>query len=142
MRIYVAGSSKERERARRAMRAVREMGHAVSHDWLSVIERAGAANEGLSIEAQLRVAAGDLAAVDQSHLLWLLAPETESRGAWVEYGYALALGVQCIVSGPESGRSIFSRLAVAVLPSDDEAAEWIAGVEGTHHIRWTRSGGR
>ena len=128
LRVYVAGSSREMDRARAAMDYVRELGGVITFDWVAEIERVGSANDGLTDEQRRSSAAADLEGVEACDVFWLLAPETPSTGAWVELGIALGLreSIRIIVSGPGSKRSIFSALANIETPSDITAAHHIA----------------
>lgn len=109
--VYVAGASAERERVRRAMDAVRAEGWHLTLDWLAVIDAAGAANEGLDDRTRFLAAHEDLQAIRHADVVWLLAPEAQSTGAWVELGYALAQYLPVVVSGPASRRCIFASFA-------------------------------
>lgn len=128
LRVYVAGASAEPDRARWAMDAVRASGAEVAHDWLAAIEAAGSANGGLAHVVRQRAATECLEAVESSDVLWLLAPETPSAGAWVELGAALGAGIEVIASGPACGRSIFCSLAVDECPTDADALEIVRGL--------------
>jgi hypothetical protein len=126
VKVYVAGASKEPERVRRAMNAVLAEGWELTHDWLAEIERVGSANDGLTLAQRCDSATRDLRAIREADMVWLLAPENDSTGAWVELGYVLGLYDGCfvstpgiVVSGPGSGRSIFCALTECV--SDDTA---------------------
>ncbi len=121
MKIYVAGASKEPERVRAAMTAVRAHGWEVTLDWLADIEAAGSANEGLSQLDRVRYAQSDLRGIDRADVVWLLAPVIGGVGAWVELGYALARGYTVIVSGASSARTIFAALAEEEHVSDLDA---------------------
>jgi nucleoside 2-deoxyribosyltransferase len=91
----------------------------LTHDWLAAIAQAGNANHGLSDPERRDYATADLCAVKACDVLWLLAPETVTRGAWLETGYALALGKRVVVSG-NGTQSIFCALGYEV--SDDLGA--------------------
>jgi nucleoside 2-deoxyribosyltransferase len=132
LRVYVAGASKEPERVRWAMDSLRSAGCKVTLDWLAVIEKAGSANEGLSDAQRARAAHDDLVGVQVADVLWVLAPENTSTGAWVELGYALALGTIVVVSGHARTRSIFAALAGHEFDSDDEALEHIVSASRPH----------
>lgn len=132
LRVYVAGASKEPERVRAAMEAVRAAGFKITLDWLAAIEEAGAANEGLSDEDRRRYAKEDLRSVQRADVVWVLAPESTSTGAWVELGFALAIRDGCgwndlaiVVSGAARTRCIFAALADAEFDSDEEALAWV-----------------
>ncbi len=130
MKIYIAGASKEPERVRRWMSAARTAGLVITLDWLAVIEAVGHANEGLSDEDRTKYAVDDWRAVREADLVWLLAPENPSTGAWVELGLALAGQIEVIVSGPARHRSIFAALATEYDHDEDAFAAIVV-----RHIR-------
>ena len=122
-RVYVAGSSREMERAESAMTLLRSHGVEVAYDWCAAMRRDGPDSEMLrpALVAGLRTA---LAAVRRSEVLWLLDPEQPTTGAWCELGYAAGLGtVEIIVSGPHSPPP----WAHAVNPSRSFALDVLAG---------------
>ena len=96
---------------------------------------------------RLEHAIADLEGVRSANMLWLLAPDTDkAAGSWVELGAALMLRSQnklatdgtagqpyVIVSGAHNRRTIFTSLASALFPTDDEAYEFIVRMVG----RWT-----
>jgi nucleoside 2-deoxyribosyltransferase len=125
VRIYVAGASKEPQRVRWAMDGVRDLGCELTLDWLAVIDAAGAANEGLNDAERRKYARADLAAVRCADLVWLLAPDNASTGAWVELGYAVACGVPIVVSGRARTRCIFASLG-AEFDEDIDALAYVA----------------
>lgn len=132
-RIYVAGASKEPTRVRDAMGCAREAGFDLTLDWLAAIEKAGAANEGLSDGDRRHYAADDLAAVADADFVWLLAPDNASTGAWVELGYAIALRdaigssprPRIVVSGRARVRCIFAAFADYESDNDANALAWL-----------------
>lgn len=129
LRVYIAASSREMDRARAAMFALRAWGCEITEDWVAAIEAAGAANEGLSDEDRRRYAGADLRGVADADVFWLLAPETPSAGCWVEMGYALShttwgqSPARIIVSGPGRARCIFAALADVEVDTDAAGLE-------------------
>lgn len=101
MIVYVAGSSKQLDRVRNAMEALRELGHTVAHDWVSIVEAVGSAHPD-DDSGRARFAKADLAAVAQADMLWLLYQD-ESVGAFWEAGYAQGRGIPVVVSGACEG---------------------------------------
>jgi hypothetical protein len=146
VKVYVAGASREMDRCAAAMALVRELGGTITCDWVENVRALGAANEGMTDEARRSFATEDLKGVSDADVLWLLAPEGPSAGAWTELGFALALRsttrhhererpMRIVVSGAASARSIFSALADEEIPSDIAAARRIALlVEGRVHL--------
>lgn len=103
LRVYVAGSSKERERVEWAMGVVRESGAELTHDWLAVMDAAGP--DELCDHRTLRAAAqDDIKGIDAADVVWFLVPKTPSTGAWFEVGYAFARfdrGLKIMAPGDE-----------------------------------------
>ena len=125
MRIYVAASSAELHRARTTMRAVVELGHALAHDWVALVDEFGANPKAAARERQ-GWANGCLSAVRSSDLLWVLSPaDGQSLGVGAELGYAYARGIPIIASGPGTELTVFTSLARA-FATDVMALEWIA----------------
>ena len=136
VRVYVAGASAELERCERVIAALRAGGCTITADWTP--EMRGDHARGIS-DAQLddhearRRAETDLDAVEDADVVLLLAPETATRGAWFETGYALGwargrgeTAVRSLyVSGSAARQSIFTRCADALFLSDDDAVSAI-----------------
>jgi hypothetical protein len=129
--VYVAASSREMPRARWAMDALRAAGVRITCDWVAAIEAAGAANEGLTDEQRRRYASEDLYGLRLADVVWLLAPETPSAGAWVELGYAMAWRhLRIVVSGPSRVRCVFAALADLETDRDEDALAEIVAMAG------------
>lgn len=118
IRVYVAGSSARKERARSFMTRVRgHAGMSVALDWIDhvdVADRAGVRDSDLPDHARARFAIADLEAVAECDALVVLAEASPTgRGMWVELGFALGLGWMgrrpplIVVSGGDR-RSIFT----------------------------------
>lgn len=89
--VYVAGSSRDLERAERVIAELRAIpGVEVPVDWPAQM-RAHGPDEGLSAEERHGFALEDAAGVERARVLVLLrpTPETPSAGAWVELGIAI-----------------------------------------------------
>lgn len=136
MRIYIAGASVEIARAERAIKAVRELGSTITHDWtISVRANGGPGKEGkLSREEQAKFASEDLSGVERCELFWYLLPDplTRSEGAAVEFGYAQGL-MACgcgpklvMLSGNREGRIFCAARAFFWYASDEEAISRLA----------------
>lgn len=120
-RVYIAGSTKEAERCARIMRRVRYRHNAlVTHDWTRAMDVQGSW-EGWMHEQMYSCAAGDIHAVRNSDLVIFVRPEDEtitSRGAHVELGAAVALGIPIWFLGKREG-SIFYSLATRYFTCED-----------------------
>lgn len=131
MKIYVAGSSRELERAEAAMVAIKGSDLELSHNWVQQIRDVGQANP-VEREAQRKAWVIDsLEKVRLSAVLWLLLPRSPTIGAWVELGAAAAFDLgqagprRLIVTSGEADdryRSIFTALATRHFDTDGEAA--------------------
>ena len=124
MRVYVAASSSQIDRAKDAMRILAEAGHEVTSDWTRMIEDRGEANPAdASLEERRAWSEEDLyRGVARCDALWLLMPsDRPSFGAGVEFGFALGDGaIRTVVSGLCEA-SIFTALADACYDRDDLA---------------------
>ena len=112
LRVYVAASALEIERARAAMAALRAAGVRVTSTWIASIEAAGASNPRDASPEQRRAwSMSDLAEIRAADVLWLLAPAATAptRGAWTELGFMYALGRRIVCSG-DTRQSIFCAL--------------------------------
>lgn len=110
MKVYVAGASRERDRVERILFAVGvEPRLYLTFDWLSHIDEVGAANEGVSRDQRLVSTSLNFQGIAQCDVFVLLIPSVETRGAWVELGYALHMHKPVWVSGraADEARSIF-----------------------------------
>ncbi len=111
MKVYVAGASAELERARRAISMLELAGFEVTFDWTAPVAEHGSAHP--DPDECRAYAQTDEDAVDESHLLWLLVPHADTKGAWWEAGRARAKGKLLIASGAEDDLAamIFVQLA-------------------------------
>jgi hypothetical protein len=136
MRVYVAGSSAELDRCERVIAALRAGGCTITFDWCAQMREfaaRGLCDASLDDHEARRCAETDLTAVELADAVLLLAPETATRGAWVEFGYAIASfsyghdrGLRSLyVSGSAARQSIFTRCADALFLSDDDAVSAI-----------------
>lgn len=122
LKVYVAASSKQLDRAKAAMQLLRLAGHSIAHDWVTEVEAVGSANPpDATNDERWDWAIDDLAGVKAADVVWFLVPDTEGAGAFVELGYALAIEKPVICSGLYQ-RSIFTAMAVCY-DRDDQAFE-------------------
>ncbi len=128
--VYVAGASRELERVQRAFDLVEAATLLdLAHDWLKVQAAEPVADDQLERAKARNYAMGDLVQVDRADLVWLLAPNEPTKGAWIEFGYALARGEgkRVVVSG-SCEQSIFCALADEEHADDvrafDAIVEW------------------
>lgn len=124
MKVYVAGSSRDLPRIKRNMERLREAGIEITHDWVTEIEKVGAANPHEASTAQRDLwARADLQGAYDADLVWLCVGDDASWGAGFEVGYCAALGRTVVTSGPTKNSIFF--VYTYEYPNDDEAFEGI-----------------
>jgi hypothetical protein len=125
MKLYIAASSKPQERARvDAAFAAVDGFYEIVGDWRADCDKFGANPAGLDCSP---FAKADMNAVRECDVLWLLMPQSETRGAWVEFGLALAFGKVVVCSGEGQERSIFTSLAMRRYELDADAVTYLNG---------------
>lgn len=127
--IYLAGASSEAAMVRHYAASLEAAGWVVVHDWWTdFLERGCVPGRDcdLSPEKRRACAREDLAAVRRASVVWLLVPEGDSIGAWVEFGAALTLGASghVLVSGC-CDRTIFTEAADRCFASHADALAWL-----------------
>lgn len=125
MKVYVAGASKEVNRAVRMMQRLRDGGVTVTSTWPEVIRAVGQANpKDATVEQYIEWASKSLSEVRASDALWLLIPEIDAVGAYIELGVAHALDKLIVASGAH--RPIFTNaLAKCHSAYDAEIATYL-----------------
>jgi nucleoside 2-deoxyribosyltransferase len=128
MKIYIAACANgaELERAKRMVAAARSAGLDVVCTWPEIVTTVGDANPRNATCAQREGwAAQDLREVGEADVLWFLVPTppATTRGAWLEAGYAHALGKLLVFSG-DTAQSVFAALGEE-FDSDDSALEFL-----------------
>lgn len=94
MKVYVAGSSRERDRVDWAMGVVTGLGATIAHDWTKSIDEArsrGCEDGDLTNEERASRADDDAEGIEAANVFWQLIPTTPTKGAWIEYGIACGL---------------------------------------------------
>lgn len=126
-KVYLAGASKEIERARQWAEKLRDADIMLTSTWVEVIGRVGAANPATASPEQLtKWTLRDIAEVQDADLLWLLLPAigVETVAAYVELGVAYVSEKRIVTSGPH--RPIFTPvLADESFAADVDAFDWI-----------------
>jgi len=115
--VYVAGASGNKERARAFMDRVRARDDMqISYDWIADVDAAAASgveDHALTDDDRFRYAQKDLRAICEANAMVALLGD-DSRGVWVELGYAIALkeaeldNVETIITAGGDKRSIFT----------------------------------
>lgn len=124
--VYVAGASAEVDMVAGYMQRLREGGWTIVYDWTVDVlsNRAlGVKDSDLSELDASRYAENDMAAVRRSDAFWLLIPEANSIGCWLEFGMALAVPCHHIVVSGNKRRSIFTVCHDVWFAAHDEALE-------------------
>ena len=124
MKIYIAGSSKEYILVASYIQKVEAMGHRVTQDWTEAIRAHGAANDAsVPRQSQKYHAELDLVGIEDAHLIWFICPELDSKGMWVELGYALAI------------KRMLSRFKMVTLIASGNTKQciFLAGIDLLHH---------
>lgn len=122
MKLYLAASSADIDRARRWRDQLVAAGITVTSTWIENISQVGDANpRGAARSKRSEWSVDDLIQVDNSDTLWLLAPPADkpTRGAWLEFGYAVAKRLAVVSSG-DTKQSIFTALGMEF--ADDHSA--------------------
>jgi hypothetical protein len=128
MRVFVAGSSRDLERAELAHFRLRRAGITVTSDWTSHVR--AARNRGVMSDAELddaeraeACASNRRCLAESTHFLLLApSPDAPSRGAWVELGMALGSCV-VVVAGLHARDCIYTHWAHRLYESDDVAID-------------------
>lgn len=95
-RVYVAGSSKEVDRAAAAIEMCRSFGLQVTNDWPSQIRKYGTANADVPAPDGCLLSLSAKTAVESSDLFLVLLPGegAGSIGMWIELGIMFARGTE------------------------------------------------
>lgn len=126
MRIYVCGGSSEMDVAAEYMRQLREMGHTITHDWVSII-RANGGNgnpRNASHKDRHQWSTDDIRGIETADIVWAILPAQTSFGCAFEIGYAVGHGPSVIVSG-DWRATIFSSYARARFNEHAHAIRWL-----------------
>lgn len=133
--IYIAGSSQELARALEVSDKVDAMaasfkGHGqleiTNRWWQTVLDRGCANPVEAPFHERMKYASDDLLGVREADILWLLypTPGLRSVGCFWEAGFADALGIEVIISGPGQESSIFTTRG-ASFATDDAALAYL-----------------
>jgi len=130
MKLYIAGSSQELDRAALWIARAKEAGIEITLDWTIPIREKGSGNTLPFVEKQ-HYACADRDAIRSADAFWFLVPARMSFGATWEFGFAygywctndLAQPDPIVLSGPKAGDHIFSTLAHVLFQRDEDAFE-------------------
>lgn len=109
--VYIAGAAAELERVAHVIEAARQAGLDVICTWPGIVANTpgGSNPRDASVEQREGWAGQDMREVADADCLWFLTPQATTRGAWMEAGFALALGKTVVFSG-DTKQSIFCAL--------------------------------
>jgi len=133
-KIYVAASSRERERVAAIYGQIAvSTGLELTFNWLKQVELFdGTPEDQLDPRIRKMQAESDEQAIERADVMWLLAPNQgfTTKGAWFELGFARRAFLAkhspiIIVSGPERFQTIFTECAHRFFTSDADALEWL-----------------
>lgn len=135
MKVYLSGASKELNRCCLWRDNLIKEGIDITVDWMKEIEKNGFGDEFIPGKRRAQFAKNDINGVLDADVFWLLVPNNQSLGAWVELGAALSKsiiigGIDIITSGP--WRSIFMDLADMKFVTDDDAFNYILSLRGKY----------
>jgi hypothetical protein len=90
LRVYVAGSSSDIERAERWIKSLRQRGIVVTASWPEMVRQNGAEPRSVDAATRARWAMDDLAAIAHADVFWMLVPPADEPtiGAWIGFGFA------------------------------------------------------
>jgi hypothetical protein len=126
MKIYLAGASKELDTCKNYIEQLKLLGHTITHDWTKEVEANLDANpREASLEDMRKWSDNDFQGVYFANFVWLLVPNNNSAGCWIEYGYALGIGRNVIVSG-DWRKSIFSSMSYKRYATHELALEFFS----------------
>lgn len=141
MKIYVAASSIEIDRAERMISRLKAAGHEITEDWTVKIRQVGLANQGLTPELRREAADADFRGVAAADRVVILVPKTPvvTQGAWWEGGVADALDIETIAAGrkEDRDRNIFLSRCIEV-DTDDEVFARLAESPSAAEVRALR----
>lgn len=124
MQVYVACSSKEIERAERAIAALRALGIDITHDWTVPMRKHGPGNDAnLDDRVLLPELRNDmvLGVAKAQWVLYLASAENFGQGRFVELGGAFLTGVRIMVAGDVSKEPWARALGTVTYATDDAA---------------------
>ena len=123
MKIYLAASSADIDRAKHWRDRLVDAGIEVTSTWITNVEKVGAANpRDATREQRAEWMRGCFREVSSSDVLWFLVPPLDkpTRGAWMEFDYALE-HVQDVFASGDTLQSIACALADDEYATDEEA---------------------
>jgi hypothetical protein len=132
MKVYVAGASAEIDICENYIKRLESSGKIdITFNWCDVIRK----NAGIDlISEQLKyLAMCDLGGITEADWLWVIIPTLQSKGCWVELGYAMGTKLhmpkgkrrRIITSGRLTRNDIFPLLADKNCDTHEKAFEFL-----------------
>lgn len=126
MKVYIAGSTAEIDRAKSWGARLQRFGIEVISTWTTVVGEHGCNPRDASLQQRRTWALDDIDQIRQADLFWLLVPALDrpSRGAWFELGVAwtlIAPGCKQLIASGDTRQSIFCALAGREFDDDVDA---------------------
>jgi nucleoside 2-deoxyribosyltransferase len=129
MKIYIGASSQDVDRARCMANTCHVRGMQVVSTWIDDISLTREPNsEQISHCERFSLAYRDMKELATADWLWMLMPPPNhpSMGAFWEYGYAYASGINTCISGTQQYKSVFTAMSSMRFDRDDEALEFFS----------------
>ena len=126
MKIYICGGSTELDEVASRIRQLRELGHTITYDWVTVVRANGGVGNPRSATytQRLRWSDDNIQGVETANIVWAILPKQSSFGCAFEIGCAIGCSRPVIVSG-DWRATIFSSQALARFDEHDRAVEWL-----------------
>lgn len=124
MKIYVACSSKEIDRAERVIAALRADGHVITHDWTVPMREHGPGNDGHLDDSVLLPELRDdliLGVEPAAVVLYLASAVNFGQGRFVELGGAFMSHTRIVVAGDVSKEPWARALGLQFYVTDEDA---------------------
>jgi hypothetical protein len=127
MKIYVAASSREIDRAEAAMAYDRGRGHTIGFDWTVDMRKNAVPDRDLDAVSARKYALKDMDGIAASDALLFLSPVQPTKGAWWELGFAHGRNkivvVSYLLNAPR--QCIFEGLETVCFDGDEAAVHML-----------------
>jgi hypothetical protein len=129
--IYVAGASSEAQEVSYWIGELITHEYEIAYDWTKQVlaySKEGKADYHLSRQDRAKFTNLDLLGIAKATVFWLLVPESQTKGAWVELGYAIAKrekGFPIIVISGDYRNCLFTSRGNFMFDNHDDAFDFI-----------------
>jgi nucleoside 2-deoxyribosyltransferase len=127
LNVYLAANGREIETTRKAMQAIRDAGHRITHDWTVGIENQRPADPVERERVRQAAALADVAGIRAADVLVLLDHD-KGFGMYVEMGVAIGLGKPVIVVDERYHQVFFSLPTVRLAETVEQAIALLSAV--------------